>query len=83
MERLKTIFPTGGMGTLSNYYRGDSGFIYAKTGTMTGVVSLSGYLYTRTGKLLMFSVLINNHRQPAWMIRRKVESFLHGLRVKY
>ena len=83
IERLKTIFPTGGMGTLSNYYRGDSGFIYAKTGTMTGVVSLSGYLYTRTGKLLMFSVLINNHRQPAWMIRRKVESFLHGLRVKY
>ncbi len=83
MERLKTIFPTGGKGTLSNYYHGDSGFIYAKTGTMSGVLSLSGYLYTKTGKLLIFSVLVNNHRQPAWIIRKKVESFLHGLRVKY
>jgi D-alanyl-D-alanine carboxypeptidase/D-alanyl-D-alanine-endopeptidase (penicillin-binding protein 4) len=83
MERLKAIFPTGGKGTLSNYYHSDSGFIYAKTGTMSGVLSLSGYLYTKTGKLLIFSVLVNNHRQPAWMIRRKMESFLHGLRVKY
>ena len=76
MERLKTIFPTGGTGTLTNYYHSDSGFIYAKTGSMSGVLSLSGYLYTKTGKLLIFSVLVNNHRQPAWMIRKKVESFL-------
>lgn len=83
MERLKTIFPTGGTGTLSNYYHSDSGFIYAKTGSMSGVLSLSGYLYTIGGKLLIFSVLVNNHRQPAWMIRKKIESFLHGLRAKY
>lgn len=83
MGRLKTIFPTGGVGTLSNYYKKDTAFIYAKTGTMSGVLSLSGYLYTKTGKLLIFSVLVNNHRQPAWMIRKKIESFLHGLRVKY
>lgn len=83
MERLKVIFPTGGEGTLANYYHSDSGFIYAKTGTMSGILSLSGYLYTNTGRLLIFSVLVNNHRQPAWMIRRKVESFLHGLRAKH
>ncbi|HRQ52455.1 MAG TPA: D-alanyl-D-alanine carboxypeptidase, partial [Agriterribacter sp.] len=83
MERLKTIFPTGGKGTLSNYYHNDSGFIYAKTGSMSGVISLSGYLYTKKGKLLIFSVLVNNHRQPAWMIRRKVELFLQDLRAKY
>ena len=83
MERLKAIFPTGGAGTLSNYYKTDSAFIYAKTGTMSGVLTLSGYLYTKAGKLLIFSVLVNNHRQPAWMIRRKIESFLHELRIKY
>lgn len=83
MERLKVIFPTGDEGTLANYYHSDSGFIYAKTGTMSGILSLSGYLYTNTGRLLIFSVLVNNHRQPAWMIRRKVESFLHGLRAKH
>lgn len=83
MQRLKTIFPTGGVGTLSNYYKKDTPFIYAKTGTMSGVLSLSGYLYTKTGKLLIFSVLVNNHRQPAWMIRKKIESFLDDLRVRY
>ncbi|HRP57845.1 D-alanyl-D-alanine carboxypeptidase [Agriterribacter sp.] len=83
MERLKTIFPTGGTGTLTNYYKKDSAFIYAKTGSMSGVLSLSGYLYTKSGKLLIFSVLVNNHRQPARMIRRKLELFLHGLRAKY
>lgn len=83
MERLKTIFPTGGTGTLRNYYQSDSSFLYAKTGSMSGVISLSGYLYTKTGKLLIFSVLVNNHRQPAWMIRKKIELFLHDLRIKY
>jgi D-alanyl-D-alanine carboxypeptidase/D-alanyl-D-alanine-endopeptidase (penicillin-binding protein 4) len=83
MERLKAIFPTGGEGTLANYYHNDSGFIYAKTGSMSGILSLSGYLYTKSGRLLIFSVLVNNHRQPAWLLRRKIASFLHAVRVKY
>lgn len=83
IERLKRIFPTGGTGTLSNYYHNDSGFIYAKTGSLSGVVSLSGYLYTPTGRLLIFSVLVNNSRQPAGRIRRKVEMFVNSLRKSY
>lgn len=83
MERLQQIFPTGGAGTLRNYYQSDSGFIYAKTGSMSGVVSLSGYLYTEKGKLLIFSVLVNNHRQPAGVIRKKIALFLHTLRMRY
>ncbi len=82
LERLKTILPHGGAGTLLNYYRSDTPFIYAKTGTLSGVVALSGYLYTRGGKLLIFSALVNNHMQPAWMVRKKVEQFLLGVRKK-
>ena len=54
MDRLKNIFPTGGRGTISNYYKSDSGYIFAKTGSLSGVICISGYLYTKKNKLLSF-----------------------------
>lgn len=83
MERVKTIFPTGGEGTLSSYYKTEAGFLYAKTGTLSGVVALSGFLYTRKNKLLVFSVLVNNHNHTATEVRRAVESFLREIRSRY
>ena len=83
MERIKEIFPTGGEGTLSSYYKSDSSFIYAKTGTLSGVVALSGFMYTAKNKLLLFSVLVNNHQASATAVRRAVEKFLQGIRRKY
>ena len=83
MDRIKEIFPTGGEGTLSSYYKTDSTFIYAKTGTLSGVVALSGFLYTKQNKLLIFSVLVNNHQGSATSVRRAVEKFIQGLRQKY
>src|ERR1700686_4247163 len=38
MERMKRILPTGGSGTLKNYYRADSGYVFVKTGSLTGVL---------------------------------------------
>ena len=61
MERIKNLFPTGNEGTLANYYVSESGYIFAKTGTLSGVIALSGFLYTKKNKLLIFSVLVNNH----------------------
>jgi serine-type D-Ala-D-Ala carboxypeptidase/endopeptidase (penicillin-binding protein 4) len=83
MDRLKRIFATGGTGTLGNYFKADSTYIYAKTGTLSGVVSLSGYLYTKKNKLLTFSVLVNNHQSSATAIRRKIEAFLEDIRNRY
>jgi D-alanyl-D-alanine carboxypeptidase/D-alanyl-D-alanine-endopeptidase (penicillin-binding protein 4) len=82
MERIKDIFPTGGEGTLNNYYKADSNYIYAKTGTLSGVVAISGYLYTKKGKELIFSVLVNNHQASGTEVRRAVEKFLQGIRKK-
>lgn len=82
-ERLKNILPTGGTGTLSSYYKKDSGFIYAKTGTLSNNCALSGYLITKKGKLLVFSVLANNYQTGATPVRKAVEIFLQGIREKY
>ena len=83
MERIKTIFPTGGEGTISSYYKAGNGYIYAKTGTLSGVVALSGFLYTKKGKLLIFSTLVNNHQATSTEVRRAVERFIESVREKY
>jgi D-alanyl-D-alanine carboxypeptidase/D-alanyl-D-alanine-endopeptidase (penicillin-binding protein 4) len=83
MDRIKNILPTGGTGTISSYYRSDSGYIFVKTGTLHGVVALSGFLYTKKNKLLLFSVLVNNHRSSATSIRRGVEKFIQSVRDKF
>ncbi len=83
IDRLKVILPTGGEGTISSYYKADSGYIYGKTGTLSGVVAFSGFLYTKKGKLLIFSTLVNNHQAAATEVRRAVEKFLQGVRNKY
>jgi D-alanyl-D-alanine carboxypeptidase/D-alanyl-D-alanine-endopeptidase (penicillin-binding protein 4) len=82
LARLKRIMATGGTGTLKNYYRTDSGYIFAKTGTLRGVVALSGFLITEKGKTLIFSVLVNNHHGSPVAIRQKVEGFLMEIRKK-
>ncbi|HEU4633847.1 MAG TPA: D-alanyl-D-alanine carboxypeptidase, partial [Flavisolibacter sp.] len=53
MERIKEILPTGNEGTLTNYYKAENGSLFAKTGTLSGVVALSGFLYTKQNKLLI------------------------------
>ncbi|HEY9362901.1 MAG TPA: D-alanyl-D-alanine carboxypeptidase [Chitinophagaceae bacterium] len=83
MDRLKNILATGGEGTISNYYKADGGYIFAKTGTLSGVVAFSGFLYTKKNKLLVFSVLVNNHQSSSVGIRRAVEKFLEGVRNGY
>jgi D-alanyl-D-alanine carboxypeptidase/D-alanyl-D-alanine-endopeptidase (penicillin-binding protein 4) len=83
MDRIKNILPTGGTGTISSYYKQDSGYIFVKTGTLNGVVALSGFLYTKKNKLLIFSVLVNNHRGSATSIRKGIEKFIQELRDKY
>ncbi len=83
MERIKTILPTGGAGTLGRYYKQDSGYIYAKTGSLSGVICLSGYLITMKNKLLIFSVLVNNHTGSTAAIRKSVAEFLDSIRKDY
>ena len=80
LEKMKRILPGAGQGTLINYYKQLEGSVFAKTGTLSNQVALSGYLTTRHNKLLIFSFLVNNHQNTtATSIRRAVEKFLSEL----
>lgn len=76
LERMKTILPGSGDGTLANYYQPLKGYLFAKTGTLSGQVAFSGYLITRKSKLIIFSILVGNHQSTGTAIRRGVEKFL-------
>ncbi|HEY4286164.1 MAG TPA: D-alanyl-D-alanine carboxypeptidase [Puia sp.] len=83
LDRMKRILPTGGKGTLASYYRQDSGYIFAKTGSLSGVVALSGYLITQKDHLLLFSILINNYTGSGVTVRRQMEQLIHTFRSNY
>lgn len=78
-NRIKTIFPTGNTGTLGGLYKGYEGKIFAKTGTLSNHVALSGFLVTNQGKELIFSVMVNAHQSAAAVIRKQIEQFLTSI----
>ncbi len=63
-EYIAALPVSGRDGTLQKRFRtpAQQGFVRAKTGTMTGINSLSGYLYTANGHTLAFAMYVN--RQP-------------------
>lgn len=83
LERMKRILPTGGAGTLASYYKQDSAYIFAKTGSLSGVVALSGYLITKKDHLYLFSVLVNNYTGSGVALRKEIEKWVHGVRDRY
>ncbi len=83
IRRLQSILPTGGEGTLKNFYQKDSSFIFAKTGSLSNNSAISGILYSKKGKLLIFSILTNQFIGNATKARHSVEKFLEAIREKY
>ncbi|CAH1001020.1 D-alanyl-D-alanine carboxypeptidase DacC [Neolewinella maritima] len=61
-ERLLSLLPTGGKtGTLKRRFDGAAEpYVWAKTGSLSGVLCVSGLLRTRSGRWLAFSFLHNN-----------------------
>lgn len=60
-EYISALPIAGQDGTLWRRFRKPTqrGFLRAKTGTLTGVISLSGYLYAANGHTLAFAIYIN------------------------
>jgi D-alanyl-D-alanine carboxypeptidase/D-alanyl-D-alanine-endopeptidase (penicillin-binding protein 4) len=83
LDRVQGILPTPGTGTLRSYGPDLTGRIYAKTGTLSGVVALSGFVRADSGRWLIFSMLVNNHRGSAADIRKRFESYLRDVMKLY
>lgn len=59
----KTLPVAGKSGTLSSVCRNQAGQgrIKAKSGTMSRIKSYAGYVETKSGKKLVFAIIVNNH----------------------
>lgn len=73
----------GGDGTLNNLYLANEQYLFGKTGSMTGVYNLSGYLITEKGKKLAFSFMNNNFNARVSSVAKEVERILNQVRSKY
>ncbi len=83
-QRLFNLLPVAGKsGTLRGLPTSDTPYIFAKSGSMTGVYNLSGYLITRKGKTLLFSMMHNNFTQSISEMRRRTGAFLKEIRERY
>jgi len=83
-ERLFNIFAVGGRtGTLKGNYGGKTPYVYAKSGTLSNNYCLSGYLKTKSGRTLIFSVMNNHFQKQNWQVRQETQKLLEFLRDNY
>ena len=81
-EKLFSILANGGKsGTVKNMFKTDGEpFVFAKSGSLSGVYNLSGYLITKKGKTILFSLMNNNFTKPTSQVRKEVEKILLEVR---
>lgn len=75
----RASLPVAGVsGTLKNRFLGTSAvrIVQAKTGTMSGVVSLSGYVNPPNYQPLVFSMIVNQSDQPASTMRQAIDEIV-------
>lgn len=78
-ETWHAALPVGGVdGTLAGRFRGTplAGRLHAKTGTLSGVRGLSGYVPGPDGRPLVFSILLNHHTRSAREADRVIDAAL-------
>jgi serine-type D-Ala-D-Ala carboxypeptidase/endopeptidase (penicillin-binding protein 4) len=78
----KTTFPIGGVdGSLSERLTSPrlQNRIMAKTGSLGGVKTLSGYATTDSGRAVVFSILSNNFNLPAKRVTDAIDNLVQAV----
>lgn len=83
-EKLFSIMAVGGKsGTVRNMFKNEeTPYIFAKSGSLGGVYNLSGYIITKKGKTLLFSIMNNNFTKSSSQVRKEVEKILINVRER-
>lgn len=65
-------------GTLRNRFRNTpaEGIVEAKTGTLSGAISLSGYINPPQYEPMIFSIMVNQSEQPASVLRQAIDEIV-------
>lgn len=74
---FREALPLAGVdGTLRNRMKGTAaaGNVRAKTGTLTSVATLSGYVTSASGERLVFAIMLNNYPESSLMSRNHVDN---------
>ena len=80
---LSLLAAGGGQGTLRRRYHDSAGpWVWGKTGTLSNNLNVCGYLRTKSGRLLAFSFLNNNHVAESGDMRNEVERVLRQVRAR-
>lgn len=58
-------------------------YIWAKSGSMSGVYNLAGFIKTKKGRTLTFALMNNNFTKPVSAVRKEMATFLEGVREAY
>ncbi len=70
-------------GTLKNAFvtKNLKGKIYGKSGSMGGVRAYAGFIETKSGKLLAFSIMVNNYTAPSREVYLHIQQLLESIHV--
>ena len=76
-KRLFKLLPAAGKsGTIRSLVTTDKPYIFAKSGSLSNNYCLSGFLITKKGRTLIFSMMNNNFLKSTTEIRKEVGSIL-------
>lgn len=76
---FRESLPVSGRSGTLRYRLGGNGLagrVRAKTGTLDGASSLSGYVQSRSGRTIVFSIMANNYTSSTASIRRTIDEIV-------